>query len=249
MKSTLTTLLIATVVNCSLAATTYQHLQTILNRYERPITALIIDDTQEHLAHAIVHDYDASCVMVERKESLRILCDLNDTINNRIVFLQTQLTADELVRMSKREHFDVVLAFNIIHHFGSEWKKAANALLALGDTIIMETPPEDDTGACGYQYIKAIEQYIIAKGGTVIGRCPRHTSNTIANVYLLENPRRKNTEKGLITHETFEELNGIYPSRSFFKNRLEKKPSLDAMEVKADFDLADISLDLGGCAF
>ena len=49
----------------------------------------------------------------------------------------------DLQKLSECEHFDVVLALNIIHWFPSEWMKIADAILAMGDNIIIETPPQE----------------------------------------------------------------------------------------------------------
>ncbi len=172
----------------------YEALKKILDTYERPITVLDIGASQGYFSFRIAHDYDATCVMIEgdynnnwkTTEQLLELCKRN-TDRDNIVFLRHRITPEELERLATCEHFDVVLGFNILHHLGTEWKKATDALLNLGDTIIIETPPSDDAFAEKHPNIRLIEEYLKSQNGTIICQTPRHTNPDVkGNMYLFE---------------------------------------------------------------
>ncbi|HEV2600759.1 MAG TPA: methyltransferase domain-containing protein [Candidatus Babeliales bacterium] len=164
----------------------YEALKTILDRYQRPITVLDIGASQGYFSFKIAYEYDATCVMVEgdynndwrTTEQLLQLCKLNTELDN-IVFLRHRITPAELERLATCEHFDVILAFNILHHVGSDWQRAADALFKMGDNIIIETPPSDDVFADKHPTIRPIEKYLFDQQGTVICETPRHTDPNV----------------------------------------------------------------------
>ena len=77
--------------------------------------------------------------------------------------------------MASCEHFDVVLAFNVLHHFGKDWQKAAEAVLGLGDNILIESPSESDTISQKNLCVPLLAQYLVQKNGKMIFECSRHT--------------------------------------------------------------------------
>lgn len=173
-------------------ASRYAAIVPLLQKYQRPITILDVGASQGYFSFRIASEFDATCVMVEGNyaqangehtaDELERLCHQNNHLKN-IILLKKHITADELQILSECEHFDVVLALNVVHHFGPQWKKALNALLNMGDHIIIETPPADDHTAAGNAFIKDILQYLQTKNGTLLGRFPRPTNKTL-NDYM-----------------------------------------------------------------
>jgi len=130
-------------------------------------------------------DFNVVSVMIEGKESEALLdiCKKNGLDNT--ILLSKCVTADDLGRLASCEHFDVILALNILHHFGKEWESVAKALVELGDNILVETPPPDDKGACGQQFIRPIADVfweypskLMGYPAEILGEFPRHTDTT-----------------------------------------------------------------------
>ena len=126
----------------------FRIIQDILDRYMRPFTMLDIGASQGYYSFRTAHNYDCVCVMIEGDNAhypkvgrqLLDLCKANTSLEN-IILLNKHITLPDLKRLSECESFDVVLALNIIHWFGDRWQQVADAVLAMGDKIIIETPP------------------------------------------------------------------------------------------------------------
>jgi len=171
----------------------YEKIAHILSQYKRPITVLDIGAAEGYMSFRIAHDFDASCVMIEHPSGesggfLKKLCELN-TDRDNIILLYKKITAEELQVLSQSEHFDVVLAFNVLHHFPQDkWKIAADAILNMADYAIVETPPVEDTGSIGRSTLAGIIEYLEQKNGKVVAQTSRrHTRpDTFANMYLVK---------------------------------------------------------------
>ena len=168
----------------------YDAIKKIAQKYQRPITVLDIGASQGYYSFRLAHDFkNSTCVMIEEDKYLQRLCLLNTNLNN-IIFLHKKITAAELKRLGECEHFDIVLALNIIHWSEEKWHEIADAIVSLGDRIIVETPPAGDK-AIGAPYLGDIEKYFENKGAKIILKNPRHTGTGLfANMYLLTQTKR-----------------------------------------------------------
>lgn len=189
----------------------YKVIQDVLNKYKRPFDMLDIGASQGYFSFRAAHDYDCICVMIEGNNpeypkvgtQLLDLCRANDSLGN-IILLNKKIDLKDLLKLGECESFSVVLALNIIHWFGDRWKETTDAILKLGDNIILETPPQEN-GATKEQNIlrKSIEEYLIFRGAKIIGKVPRHTSdNTMANIYLLESEKKSLERKHWLAPQT-----------------------------------------------
>ena len=87
------------------------------------------------------------------------LCEQNNC-KDKLIVLKTEMNLYKLKELSKCEHFDVILALNIIHHFkNEEVLEVCKVLTKLGDNLILETPPIEDTGSCGQNNLRNIINY------------------------------------------------------------------------------------------
>lgn len=172
----------------------YAIIKTILDKYKRPFTLLDIGASQGYFSFKAAYDYDVVCVMIEGNNpaypmvgsQLLDLCKLNTSLDN-IILLNKKVIHEDLQLLSECEHFDVILAFNIIHWFDNDWKKVTNAILNMGDNVIIETPPQEEVTDSYHNKIrKDIEDYLHSKNATIIGTVKRHTSNTRSNIYLIQ---------------------------------------------------------------
>lgn len=175
-------------------ASRYEPIKDLIQQYKRPITVLDIGASEGYFSFRIAHDFNASCVMIEGNyptnptekiaDKLEELCKKNTDLKN-IIFLKTCITPQQLKILGECEHFDVVLALNVIHHFGSQWKQVTDAILDLGSHIIIETPPAEDKQSAGQENLELIQKYLETKGGKIIGRFKRQTqSDVLDNMYL-----------------------------------------------------------------
>lgn len=164
----------------------YEVINSIVSQYKRPITLLDIGAAQGYYDFRLGYNRKNDVyVMIEEDPYLSHLAALNTDLNN-VICLQKRVSIEDLVHLGECEHFDVVLALSVIHWSEERWKEMTDAILALGDRIIIETPPAGDK-AIGAKYLGDIEKYLESKGAKILLKLPRHTgTGLLANMYLLE---------------------------------------------------------------
>lgn len=200
-------------------APTYEIIKNILDKIQKPFNVLDIGAAQGYFSFKIAYNYNAICVMLggdydykDHTKQLFKLCKLNNLTNT--IFLKINISPNLLRELASREHFDVVLALNFIHHCGCDWKETIDAVMMLGNTIIIEHPPYDEfQNPSDRDWIQraSITNYLQQIGARVIGEVPRHTSLIKkSTIYLLQ--------KGIPTAHslsiklsTFTNFGGVYP--------------------------------------
>ena len=167
----------------------FNAIRPLFESYKRPFTILDIGANFGYYSLRAATEYDAYAVMVENKdnetEKIIELCEQNHC-KSKVTVLKTTMDLHKLRELGKCEHFDVVLALNVIHHFNEDATEVCEALTQLGDHLIVETPPVDDTGSCGQDKLKPILDYFNETKGHILGRFPRHTSDTNSTMFLFE---------------------------------------------------------------
>jgi hypothetical protein len=207
----------------------YRVIQEILNRYKRPFDILDIGASQGYFSFRAAHDYDCVCVMIEGNnpsypmvgEQLLNLCEANDSLGN-VILLNKPVVLRDLQRLGECESFSVVLAMNIIHWFGPRWREVTDAILELGDNIIIETPPQEDHANPEQNAIrKAIEDYLVFRKAKILGEVPRHTSaKQKAAIYLVESEKKKLIRKHWLAPRTNQDhyaIESSYEARTITK--------------------------------
>ncbi len=215
--------------------TRYEIIQQILDKYKRPFTMLDIGASQGYYSFKTAHDYDSVCVMIEGNNrfypmtgsQLLDLCKINNLDN--IIHLNKSVVPNDLIRLSECEHFDVVLALNIIHWFPDQWQNVTDAILNMGDNIIIETPPQESVASNkGNQIRKKIENYLISKNAKILGKVSRHTSNAFSTIYLVE------SNKDFMERKTWIKKNKLNGKTHFIDSSFEKKQFTKQVDCSPD---------------
>ena len=206
----------------------YEILEQFLKLYKRPFTMLDIGAAQGYHSLRAAWDYpDSVFVMIEGNndtyklagDQLLSICKCNNKLNN-IVHLNKKVIVDDLIHMGKCEHFDVVLAFNILHWLENRWREAIEALLTLGDNILIETPPSEESNKC-----KEIIQYLERLGAYKVAEVPRHVNNKASPMYLLKSDKSKNLTWSTWLHQkgiSYEIISDLYEKKLLKSDGCEK---------------------------
>ncbi|MBF8262519.1 MAG: hypothetical protein HW387_184 [Parachlamydiales bacterium] len=222
-------------IGCVECGARYEALRPLLNRFHRPFSVLELGANNGYFSLRIAEDYDASCVMIDGTERLCKICELNSEIKN-IVYLQKYLSPDDIELLSKKEHFDVVLCFHLLHHV--DWKRFVSALFQLGDYVVIQTPPVNDGFVPQKPTIPEIAQYLLSlPNGVQIGSFVRQAPDIKDHMIVFSFPNtspylrqdfdrlekfqsEKNqwlpVQRG-ISLETYKDFNGVFPR--FFDGR------------------------------
>jgi len=168
-----------------LAAARFDLIRPLLERYKRRFTVLDLGaGINPYMAQRISNEFDAVVVAIEQDE---IAPEELAKFGPRALWLRKKMSADDLERLACCEHFDVVLALNILHHFGDAWSDAAVALTLMSDYLIIQSPYTSDMGTCGTEITPEIHKQLI-KIGKLVGEtvnferhCPRPIFEVVGN--------------------------------------------------------------------
>jgi len=208
----------------------YPNIKKILDNYKRPFTVLDIGASEGYFSLRIAAEYDCTCVMIEGDSTLLLpqICSLNKERKNLVV-LEKFITPQDLKELGECEHFDVVLAFNVVHQMKGAWKETIDYLLTLGDYVLIETPPPGCHTSANKELLPLIEDYLSQnKYGTVIDKVPRYgrpglpgPGQKYSNVYLFQ------MHKNVLPKPTWGSPNlRFYPINSNFTEKTLYKPRI-----------------------
>lgn len=216
----------------------YEAIKPILNRYKKPIKILDLGASNGYFSLRIAHDYDALCIMIDGSNRLKNICEFNNEIDG-IIYLQKYVSLEDLLFLNQKEHFDVILAFNIIHHL-NPYKEILDILFELGDIVIIETPPANDMRIQDKPTIPLIEQYLLEKAPSICLnltlRSPAkafdhitklnpnqdllaqktYSQNTYAKMLCFQKESIHTRELPSLKLETYQALNGVYNKSKYF---------------------------------
>lgn len=198
----------------------YDLIRPILNLYDRPFSLFDLGAAQGYFSFRIAYDYPHStCVMAEANDTsyysrhgdmLYDLCLKNRDLNN-IFFLNKKMVLSDLFFLNQREHFDIVVAFLVVHLMHEKLQEQVeiiNSLLALGDNLILEVA--NDVDVIHTAYVEYLSQSL---GGQYLGEIKRHknqASQSTGKLFWFKQ-NRSPTSRSEIQPETFTHLNGVYP--------------------------------------
>lgn len=203
----------------------YELLKPVLDNFEGSFSVLDLGAAQGYFSFRIAREYPlSSCVMVESNHTayyslhgdmLYDLCQLNSHLKN-IYYLNRKMDIHDLHLISMNEHFDLVIAFLVVHLMHNELNeqiKILKTLLKLSDNLIIEIA--NDVGVIHSSYVEYLSDSLEA---TYLGEVNRHKdSNSKSkgklfwfkkNNDVAEINRNKDTP---LHRTTYELLNGVFP--------------------------------------
>jgi len=174
----------------------YEPIQALCKKYKRPISVLDIGANLGYYSSRLSSEYGCTSVMVEgapvyQKALSELIVQQN--CRNKLILLGTHLDLKKVKEMSKCEHFDIVLALRVVHHFKEPFDAVIEAIVSLGDHIFFELPTasEDKVRAMGRvqkelaDHSKVLSPYKFEK----VGEYPIHVGSDMSPMYLVENPK------------------------------------------------------------
>lgn len=199
----------------------YELIKPILNLYDRPFSVFDLGAAQGYFSFRIAQEYpQSSCIMVEADETfyysrhgsmLYDLCLKNRDLNN-IFYLNKKMNLSDLIFLNHREHFDVVIAFLVVHQIDQGLEKQIKIiknLLQLTDNLILEVA--NDVDVILTSYVEYLSQSLNCR---YLGEVKRHkdpASKSTGKLFWFK--QDQSSFKGPVSieiqSETFTRLNGV----------------------------------------
>jgi hypothetical protein len=203
----------------NICASRYEMIKPIFAHYHRPFKVLEVGAAQGYFSFRIAHDFpQAFCTMIEEDNPyysyhgtmLYDLCCLNSHLNN-LCLLKKHLSIEDLQYLNTQEHFDVVMAFLVIHQMETNLDKQIqifDTLLHLGNNLILEVC--DDAAL----ELTLLIEYLSKKNDChYLGSVKRFYDPKAPHIGKMFWFKKKDEaqENNFIKRETFEYFNGVYP--------------------------------------
>lgn len=158
----------------------FPFIQPGLEAYQRKFSVLDIGAGHAVVSRRAAREYDAVVVLVEKDFETTYPLPPED-----VLCLKKQITPVEVREWGTCAHFDVGLAFNILHHFGKGWVDLVGGLLNLTDYLYVQHPRDSDVGACGQEVIPGINRWL-EKEGTYLGEVPQFPQHPPRPIWLVK---------------------------------------------------------------
>ncbi len=110
----------------------------LVQRYRPGFALLDIGASEGYFSIRLSEDFNARATMLEKKAEISSIVSAQDNPNLRAVSGRF-----DAKKLSSLGQFDVVIALSIIHHFPN-WGEMIKKVLAIGDTVFVELPAQDE---------------------------------------------------------------------------------------------------------
>jgi len=169
----------------------YELIKSIASQYDRPFTVLDIGANLGYFAIRLTEDFpNCTVVAIEGIYSNWLKEVLSQNESERVILLERKFSLDDLRKLAKVEHFDLVLAMSVIHHIKGSFGEVLETVRSLGDNVIAETATEDR--ACGQSSVK---ESFIPEDASILGYGKSHLKGPKRPVFLLQQKRTHLAER------------------------------------------------------
>lgn len=198
----------------------YKTIKKILKNYERPFTVLNLDAQCGYYSFSIARDFPATCIMVEEKNAAPLLelCELNNSLQS-LILLNKDLSHQELERLSECEHFDVILALDVLNTSTHNWQEIIDTVLQMGDHIFIEFQEHKDH----HSDYKEQMDYLTKQGGTILAHLPRTKKSHRTNILMHFSRSKTILRRKYWTYKRYARDDDFVISSNFTTKKMHKK--------------------------
>jgi 2-polyprenyl-3-methyl-5-hydroxy-6-metoxy-1,4-benzoquinol methylase len=214
----------------------YDEIFKFCKQFNRPISVLDLGAAEGYFTFRLAEDFSGVFIAVESNPERKLLelCVKNN--NHRVLLLDKQMNLKNLKNLKEVQHFDVILALNIIHHFDEPFQDVLDTLVSMSSFCFMEhpNPLENDSTKNSQRLEKeklkldSFEPILLNKNESGLGNS--FNQKLERNLWLLKNTQSKTIDRGWRGTSKYDEEFG--PG-----NHITIKSNFDNIEV--DYGLRD----------
>ena len=214
----------------------YDEIFKFCKQFNRPISVLDLGAAEGYFTFRLAEDFSGVFIAVESNPERKLLelCVKNN--NHRVLLLDKQMNLKNLKNLKEVQHFDVILALNIIHHFDEPFQDVLDTLVSMSSFCFMEhpNPLENDSTKNSQRLEKeklkldSFEPILLNKNESGLGNS--FNQKLERNLWLLKNTQSKTIDRGWRGTSKYDEEFG--PG-----NHISIKSNFDNIEV--DYGLRD----------
>ena len=212
----------------------YEEIFKFCKKFNRPISVLDLGAAEGYFTFRLAEDFSGVFVAVESNSERKLLelCIKNN--NHKVLLLDKQMNLKNLKNIKEVQHFDIVLALNIIHHFDEPFQNVLDTLVSMSSFCFLEHPhPLENDSTKNSQRLEieklnldSFEPVLLNKNESGIGNS--FNQKLERNLWLLKNTHSKTIDRGWRCASTYNEMFG----------------SGNHICIKSNFDKIDIDYGL-----
>jgi 2-polyprenyl-3-methyl-5-hydroxy-6-metoxy-1,4-benzoquinol methylase len=118
----------------------YDEIFKFCKKFNRPISVLDLGAAEGYFTFRLSEDFSGVFIAVESNPERKLLelCIKNN--DRKVLLLDKQMNLKNLKNLKEVQHFDIVLALNIIHHFDEPFQDVLDTLVSMCSFCFMEHP-------------------------------------------------------------------------------------------------------------
>jgi len=180
----------------------YNEIYKFCKKFNRPISVLDLGAAEGYFTFRLSEDFPGVFVAVESNPQRKLLelCIKNN--NQNILLLDKQMNLKHLKNLKEVQHFDVVLALNVIHHFDEPFQDVLDTLISMCSFCFMEHPNSlEDNSTKNSHRLKTEKMNFEKFKPQLLNKNESGLGNSVnqkleRNMWLLQNTKSKTIDRG-----------------------------------------------------
>ena len=214
----------------------YSEIFKFCKKFNRPISVLDLGAAEGYFTFRLAEDFDGVFVAVESNPERKLLelCKKNN--DPKVLLLNKQMNLKNLKNIKEVQHFDIVLALNIIHHFDEPFQDVLETLVYMSSFCFLEHPNSLENESTKNSQRLDTEKLDLEKFKPILlNKNPSGLGDPLnkkleRNLWLLQNTQSKTIDRGWRGASKYTEEFG--PG-----NQISIKSNFD--EINVDYGLRD----------
>ena len=118
----------------------YEEIFKFCKKFNRPISVLDLGAAEGYFTFRLSEDFSGVFIAVESDSQRNLLDSCQKNNNRNILLLEKQMNLKSLKNLKEVQHFDIVLALNIVHHFDEPFQDVIDTLVSMSSFCFFEHP-------------------------------------------------------------------------------------------------------------
>jgi len=118
----------------------YKEIFKFCKKFNRPISVLDLGAAEGYFTFRLSEDFSGVFIAVESDSQRNLLDNCKKNNNRNILLLEKQMNLKSLKNLKEVQHFDIVLALNIVHHFDEPFQDVIDTLVSMSSFCFFEHP-------------------------------------------------------------------------------------------------------------
>jgi|TARA_B110000014_G_scaffold143177_1_gene99394 2-polyprenyl-3-methyl-5-hydroxy-6-metoxy-1,4-benzoquinol methylase len=214
----------------------YDEIFKFCKKFNRPISVLDLGAAEGYFTFRLSEDFSGVFIAVENNPERKLLelCIKNN--DHKVLLLDKQMNLKNLKSLKEVQHFDIVLALNIIHHFDEPFQDVLDTLVSMSSFCFMEHPNSlENESTKNSQRLEAEKLNLDSFDPILLNKTQSGLGNSFnqkleRNLWLLKNTQLKTIDRGWRGASKYSESFG--PG-----NHISIKSNFDKIDI--DYSLRD----------